>query len=186
MTSSKRPLSFFQSAAGFAATVLVFGVSGSIGVDATVHQARLPQVQNAEVIPSNANEELLVTLTPKNQPHDLRADSLASEVKAREARVIMMEVTAYCPCQQCCGPEAQGLTASGKHVSYNEGRFVAADTRVLPFGTQISVPGYNNGEPVEVLDRGGAIKGNRLDVYFPHHETALQWGRRTVPVVVIQ
>ena len=92
-----------------------------------------------------------------------------------------MVVTAYCPCTQCCGPNARGITASGKRVSANGGRFVAAD-RELPFGTMLVIPGYNNGRPVEVLDRGGAIKGNRLDVFFPTHQEARQWGVRRLKV----
>ena len=101
-------------------------------------------------------------------------------------RVLWMEVTAYCPCKKCCGPQAQGITASGKRVTHNKGRFVAADTRVLPFGTKLSIPGYHGGRPVPVLDRGGAIKGHKLDVYFPSHQTAKQWGRRWVPVTVVE
>ncbi len=98
--------------------------------------------------------------------------------------VIWMEVTAYCACTHCCGPNAVGLTASGKHVSYNDSRFVAADTDVLPFGTKLSIPGYASDQPVEVIDRGGAIKGNKLDVFFPTHEQALEWGRQWVAVTV--
>jgi 3D (Asp-Asp-Asp) domain-containing protein len=101
-------------------------------------------------------------------------------------RVIEMEVTAYCPCARCCGPSAAGITASGKRVDYNRGRFVAADTRVLPFGSRLQIPGYHAGETVEVIDRGGAIKGNKLDVFFPSHDEALQWGRRRIPVTVLQ
>lgn len=102
-----------------------------------------------------------------------------------DLQVMMMEVTAYCACTHCCGPAAQGITASGKPVSYNNGLFVAADTRLLPFGTEIQIPGYANGEPVEVIDRGGAIKGNRLDVYFPSHQQAREWGRRWIAVTVL-
>jgi len=104
----------------------------------------------------------------------------------RVRRVIRMEVTAYCHCIKCCGPAAQGLTASGKPVSYNNGFFVAADTNVLPFGTKLTIPGYAEDLPVEVVDRGGAIKGYRLDVYFPSHEVALEWGRRFVNVNVLE
>jgi 3D (Asp-Asp-Asp) domain-containing protein len=92
-----------------------------------------------------------------------------------------MVVTAYCPCTECCGPNARGITASGRPVSANGGRFVAADTD-LPFGTLLLIPGYNDGRPTEVLDRGGAIKGNRLDVYFPTHEEAKRWGVRRLEV----
>jgi len=100
-------------------------------------------------------------------------------------RTLRMEVTAYCPCTKCCGENAQGITASGRDVSYNNSRFVAADTTVLPFHTKLIIPGYHDGATVEVIDRGGAIKGNKLDLYFPTHEEALQWGRKWIDVTVI-
>lgn len=86
-----------------------------------------------------------------------------------------MRVTAYCPCRRCCGRWADGRTACGKPVTANGGRFVAAD-RAIPFGRAVSVPGYAGGRPVPVLDRGGAIRGDRLDVFFPTHDQALTWG----------
>jgi len=51
-----------------------------------------------------------------------------------------------------------GLTASGKHITYNGGHFIAADPKLLPYFTKVIVPGYNNGKPVDVIDRGGAIR----------------------------
>ena len=103
----------------------------------------------------------------------------------RESRTMLMEVTAYCACKICCGPNAQGITASGKRVTYNGGKFVAADTKVLPFGTKLVVPGYNNGRAVPVADRGGAIVGKKLDLYFPTHQAAREWGRQWVEVTVL-
>ena len=103
-----------------------------------------------------------------------------------KTRVMQMEVTAYCACTLCCGPNAQGITASGKLVSYNDGKFVAADTSVLPFGTRLVIPGYADEQAVEVIDRGGAIKGNKLDLYFDSHDEALEWGRQTLDVTVIE
>jgi 3D (Asp-Asp-Asp) domain-containing protein len=100
-------------------------------------------------------------------------------------RTMFMEVTAYCPCARCCGPRAQGLTASGRRVSFNGGRFVAADTKLLKFNTKLRIPGYADDSPVQVVDRGGAIKGSKLDVFFPTHEEARQWGRQKLLVTVI-
>lgn len=102
----------------------------------------------------------------------------------RHARTIRMRVTAYSPDARSCGKWADGQTASGYSVWTNGMRLVAADTDVLPFGSVISIPGYHDGEPVPVLDRGGAIRGRRLDVLFPTHERALQWGVRDVDVTV--
>ncbi|HWB52777.1 MAG TPA: 3D domain-containing protein [Tepidisphaeraceae bacterium] len=116
--------------------------------------------------------------------HDEPTHEPANASSRDSRRIIWMRVTAYCANKKCCGPHACGITASGKPVSFNEGRFVAADTSVLPFGTKVSIPGYHGGQSVPVIDRGGAIKGDRLDVFFPSYETALQWGVKWLPVTI--
>ena len=55
---------------------------------------------------------------------------------------------------------------------------------MFPYGTPLSIPGYDDGRIVPVLDCGGAIKGNRLDVLIPTHEAALEWGVQELEVVV--
>jgi len=102
----------------------------------------------------------------------------------RRTRTMRMLVTAYCPCPKCCGSQSDGITASGKSIYANGSRFVAADTRLLGFNTRLSIPGYYGGAPVSVLDRGGKIKGHRLDVFFLSHERAKRWGARWLNVTV--
>jgi len=104
--------------------------------------------------------------------------------KVRPARTIWMTVTAYSPDQRSCGKYADGITASGKSIWTNGMKLVAADKRLLPFGSMLSIPGYDGGAIVPVLDRGGAIKGARLDVLYPTHSTARKWGVQKLPVVV--
>jgi len=94
-----------------------------------------------------------------------------------------MRVTAYCPCEKCCGKNSDKTTASSHKIKRGD-KFVAADER-YPFGTEMIVPGYNNSEPVKVLDRGNAIRGYRLDVYFDSHQKAIQWGVKHLPVKVL-
>jgi len=89
-------------------------------------------------------------------------------------------VTAYCPCSKCCAPYDDDITASG-HVIQPGDKLIAAP-KIIPFGTLIDIPGY--GEKVPVLDRGGAIKGNRLDVLFDTHQEALIWGRKKLKCVI--
>ena len=93
-----------------------------------------------------------------------------------------MKTTAYSPDERSCGKWADGITASGKSVWMNGGRLVAAD-KAIPYGTILTVPGYNHGKPVQVWDRGGKIKGNRLDLLYPTHEIAMRWGVQDLPVV---
>lgn len=102
----------------------------------------------------------------------------------RAAKTITMVVTAYSPDERSCDDSADGYTATNHSVWTNAMKLVAADTNLLPFGSMVSVPGYAEGDVVPVLDRGGAIKGRRLDVLYPTHEIARQWGRRKVQVTV--
>ena len=102
----------------------------------------------------------------------------------RAVRTISMVVTAYSPDHRSCPGTDDGLTATNDSVWTNAMRLVAADTNLLPFGSLVSVPGYAGGEVVPVLDRGGAIKGRRLDVLYPTHEIARQWGRQKLQVTV--
>lgn len=102
----------------------------------------------------------------------------------RPRTTMTMRVTAYSPDRRSCGNWADGITASGRRVTTNGGRLVAADTRILPFGAIVSIPGYHDGEPVPVLDRGGAIKGYRLDLLYPTHARARQWGVQDLEVTI--
>lgn len=92
--------------------------------------------------------------------------------EARETRTDMFTVTAYCPCEKCCGAYANGYTATGEKAT--QGVTIAADPDVLPMGTELEIDGHT----YTVQDTGGAIAGNRLDLYFDSHEDALQWGVR--------
>lgn len=102
---------------------------------------------------------------------------LIDSVEGRQ-QYITVEATAYCPCVKCCG-KSDGITASG--VKAVEGVTIAADTRVFPIGTKIDI----NGHIYTVQDTGGAIKGNRIDIYFNSHAEALKFGRQTIKVHVI-
>jgi 3D (Asp-Asp-Asp) domain-containing protein len=83
--------------------------------------------------------------------------------------------TGYCACAQRCG-KSNGITASGSIATANH--TIAADTSVLPFGTQVVI----NGKVYTVEDRGSAIRGGRIDIYFSTHQEALNYGKRYVTV----
>jgi len=102
----------------------------------------------------------------------------------RPVKTLRMLTTAYSPDARSCGIWADGITASGYSVWTNGMKLAAADTSLFPFGTILTVPGYNGGRPVPVLDRGGVIKGHRLDLLYPTHERALQWGAQRLDVTV--
>ena len=97
-------------------------------------------------------------------------------------QVIRMRVTGYCPCSQCCGSFSDGITANNHRIRPGD-TFVAAD-KTYRFGTEMVIPGYNESQSVRVMDRGGAIKDNRLDLFFHTHQQALQWGVQHLDVLI--
>ena len=82
------------------------------------------------------------------------------------------KLTAYCPCAKCCGKWANGITATG--TTATEGRTIAVDPRVIPYGSSVAT----------AEDCGGAIKENRIDVFFDDHETARAFGVQSAMVYV--
>lgn len=90
------------------------------------------------------------------------------------------KLTAYCPCQICCGKWAGGNTASGTRPTAN--RTIAVDTSVIPFGTEVII----NGITYVAEDTGSAINGNKIDVYMDSHEAALQFGIQYAEVFVLK
>lgn len=96
---------------------------------------------------------------------------------AGEVESITFKVTAYCPCYQCS--EGYGdMTATG--VRAKAGRTIAVDPSVIPYGTKVTIG--NNTYIAE--DCGGAIKGNRLDIYFDSHQEASDFGVQYLEGVV--
>lgn len=86
------------------------------------------------------------------------------------------KITAYCACQKCCGKSPDdpryGITATGTRAT--QGRTIAADPKVLPYGTVVVI----NGHEYVVEDCGGAIDGKEIDMYFDSHQEAREWGNQ--------
>ena len=88
------------------------------------------------------------------------------------------KITAYCPCAKCCG-KTSGITASGTKAT--AGRTVAASSQ-FAFGTKLNIGGHT----YTVEDRGGAVNGNKIDIFVNTHAEALAWGVRYLTVSVVQ
>lgn len=140
--------------------------------------------------PMEAEAPSAAALTIDTLPPELGAFAADPSVRwfnnrpVRPARDVWMEVTAYSPDWRSCGDSADGLTATLHSVETNGHALVAADPTILPYGSMLTIPGYDKDRIVPVLDCGGAIKGHRLDVLFPTHEAARQWGRQRLRVIV--
>ena len=118
----------------------------------------------------------------KQQQHDTtqtQPASTASPVSGNVARTLTMESTAYTA--YCTG--CSGVTANGTNLRTNPNiKVIAVDPSVIPLGTRVWVEGY--GEAI-AADTGGAIKGNKIDVYLPTDNQAYAWGRKSVTVKIL-
>ena len=106
---------------------------------------------------------------------ELPSTSVSSDSSKGKTKIY--KITAYCSCAKCCG-KTNGITACGTKAK--AGRTIAAP-RGFKFGTKVSI----NGKTYVVEDRGGAIKGNRIDLYVNSHSEALRWGVKYLPVKVL-
>ena len=88
------------------------------------------------------------------------------------------KVTAYCSCSKCCG-KSNGITAAGTKAKANH--TVAAPSS-FAIGTKLLI----NGTVYTVEDRGGAITGNKIDIYMNSHAEALAWGVKYMTVQVVE
>ena len=86
------------------------------------------------------------------------------------------KLTAYCPCSSCCGKWANdaSVKVGAIGVPLVQGTSIAVDPRVIPYRSSV----YIDGHEYKAHDCGGAIKGNRIDVYFEDHSAALNFGVR--------
>lgn len=105
------------------------------------------------------------TLTPIPEPVDIICEANAPQTVSLGE----YKITAYCPCAKCCGKN-DGITSTG--VLARQGRTIAVDPQKIAYGDRVII----NGHTYTAEDCGGAIKGNRIDVYFDSHEDALEFG----------
>lgn len=98
--------------------------------------------------------------------------------KLTQYKEMEVQASAYTDTSEECGKE-DGITASGTQAT--EGITVAASSE-LPFGTQILIPSL--GMTLTVEDRGSAIKGNKIDIFFDTKEEAIVFGRKNLHVII--
>jgi 3D (Asp-Asp-Asp) domain-containing protein len=113
----------------------------------------------------------------------LAAEARRADVSAQSLapgqRTIIATVTAYT--WQVPGNGAHGtITRSGTVARWGT---VAVDPTVIPLGTRVQIEGYDTIFTAE--DTGGAVVGNRLEIFFPDEESAIRFGVQTLRVTVL-
>lgn len=115
---------------------------------------------------------------PKPQPVVSRSQS-ASASSSSGGREITVTSTAYTA--NCAG--CSGITATGFNLKSNpNAKVIAVDPSVIPLGSKVYVEGYGY---AIASDTGGAIKGNKIDVFFSSQSRAESWGRKSVKIRII-
>lgn len=117
-----------------------------------------------------------------NQPYT-RFSGRGSDLVSAGGTIQTGSFTAYnSDPRQCDGDPF--TTASGKKTAWG----VLAGPPGIPFGTKIRIEGFSDdpeGKIFVVWDRGGAIKGNRFDIWFPSYSDAIAFGRQTLQYEIL-
>jgi 3D (Asp-Asp-Asp) domain-containing protein/LysM repeat protein len=141
----------------------------------SVKQAESPKTQSAEQ-PKQQTER--VETKAAIQPNEQSKEAEKTVVEAGDT--ISVEATAYTV--ESAG--GNGITTIGIDLNKNpDAKVISVDPNVIPLGTKVYVEGYGH---AIAGDTGSAIKGNKIDVYLPTEEEALNWGRRTVNVTILE
>lgn len=120
-----------------------------------------------------------IASTAKKATTKTAVTKAVSAPTSKDGQTYTMRATAYTAyCEGC-----SGITANGTDIRSNPNlKVIAVDPRVIPLGTKVWVEGY--GEAI-AADTGGAIKGNKIDVFIPSDGQARNWGVRTVTVKIL-
>lgn len=126
---------------------------------------------SSKVIEEPVNQIVQVQTKATSRSSAVRKTGTTTAISGR------YKVTAYCSCAKCCG-KTNGITASGRKATANH---TVAAPSTFAFGTELVI----GGKTYTVEDRGGAIQGNRIDVYMNSHAEALAWGVRYLNVEIV-
>ena len=142
-------------------------------IEIQVKEEKQDDIQQQQQQPIAAEENVTIASTEEKTKVTSRSGSSLREeeeekTKNKKVSLGVYKLTAYCGCSKCCG-KSTGITASGVKAKANH---TIAAPKNFAFGTKIEI----NGNIYVVEDRGGAIKGNKIDVYFSSHSEALNFG----------
>lgn len=121
----------------------------------------------------NANLKKKVSQAPTTKP---TVPSRGTKQTGKTINVVATAYTAYC--NGCSGKTATGINLRANPNA----KVIAVDPKVIPLGSKVYVEGYGY---AVAGDTGGAIKGNKIDLFISSKSKALDFGRKTVQVKVL-
>ncbi|MFY9115085.1 MAG: 3D domain-containing protein, partial [Dethiobacteria bacterium] len=143
-------------------------------------------------------DEMIIT-PPRSKIIERGTRSVIPGLDVQFNKMLNVKATAYCPgtpgsgCPvdsrgySVCTGKATGRTATGAKTRGGDGSkqnpyIIAVDPRVIPLRSQVYIEGYGY---AVALDTGGAIKGNKIDVMFSSHSSAIRFGRRNLKIYLL-
>ncbi|GIP57105.1 3D domain-containing protein [Paenibacillus sp. FSL W8-0186] len=181
---------------------LIFVLVSSMSKDSTVYANPVQQQNYEQIAAMNtfkttailARQGVIpqpVYITSSSEQHDKRAGANAGEKTAKaKFQTVKVVATGYTAGYESTGKRPNhpgyGITYSGVKVRRDKDTIstIAADLKVFPLGTILYIPGYGYGV---VADKGSAIKGNKIDLYFTTTKQVFkEWGKKEVEVQVIR
>ncbi|WP_084405676.1 peptidoglycan-binding protein [Alteribacter aurantiacus] len=131
-----------------------------------------PETKNKNETPNSNNVATESTSNTSNNT------DRSSKPTSSGGQTMTVEATAYTAyCNGC-----SGITATGLDLRSNpDKKVVAVDPSVIPLGSTVHVEGYGT---FIAGDTGGAIRGNKIDIFMPNREEAIQFGRRNLTITV--
>ena len=134
------------------------------------------------------NEEIFEEMY--EEPEQIEVEQALEKEEQKLVSLGDFRLTAYCSCEKCCGKWAlnRPKDENGKDIVYGStgailvaGASIAVDPSVISYGSKVEI----NGHTYTAHDTGGAIQGNRIDVYFDNHQDALNFGVKYAEVFLI-
>ncbi|MET3683642.1 3D (Asp-Asp-Asp) domain-containing protein [Alkalibacillus flavidus] len=148
------------------------------------------QRMKTQTISSLSNKHMWHVNKPNNEAVELASyqTDKRSEVAFRQFPKRTVVATGYTAGYESTGKTEDhpqyGVTYSGLPVQRGDISTIAADLTEFPLGTVLYIPDYGYGI---VTDIGGAIEGNKIDLYYEEVEDVYrEWGKREVDVYVIE
>ena len=147
--------------------------------------------ENDKLVSENViEEETIEKPIPKIVEKGTKNRLASSRGSTRYKKAITMTATAYDLSYESCGKRPgdkyYGITASGTKARVGA---VAVDPKVIPLGTKLyveSLDGTKDYGFCTAEDTGGAIKNNRIDLFFNTAQEVKNFGRRKVKVYILE
>jgi 3D (Asp-Asp-Asp) domain-containing protein len=176
----------FQSISGVEAKSVVTSIDENAKGDST--KFNLSHVLESVGFTDQSMQQAIKTAAESTEVKTAESPTLENELDLSKYPIHKVLATGYTAGYESTGKKPNhpeyGITYSGVNVKRDLYSTVAADLNIFPIGTILFIPGYGFGV---VADKGGAIRGNRVDLYYETVEDVYnEWGKKELDVYVVE